>query len=220
MNLSWWIPRVAPVALLALPVAAAQPSVVGDRASERVVVILSPDEADGRVALTREAIAFWNRALKELELTPRLTEAALMVAPPSSRALENYARRLWQQAGRLPPGVLGPAPPPELAAFSADVVVLLSKQELMSFAWPLESATRFFVAVSADTEAPPHQSGTLRNVIAHELGHTLGIVHNGIATALMCGPCRSPVQERAGDQRFLPLTPQDHALLRELYPAR
>ena len=90
----------------------------------------------------------------------------------------------------------------------------------MSFAWPLASSTRFFVAISADAQSPPHHATTLRNVVAHELGHTLGLVHNGDPAALMCGPCRSPFTGFDEGQRFLPLTPMDHTRLRELYAAQ
>ena len=221
MSLIWLTHRVAPVAILVLPLVAAQPPAVRESASDQHVLILSQDQDDARLASTREAIAFWNRTLAELDLPLRLTETALVVASPSSRIFENYARRIWQQArwGRLPPGFAGPAPPPELTGLAVDIVVFLSKQELMSVAWPLASSPRFFVAISADAESPPHHPTTLRNVIAHELGHTLGLVHNGDPAALMCGEAAC-LMGFAEAQRFLPLTLEDHMRLRELYATR
>ena len=220
MSFTWLTHRVAPVAILVLPLVAAQSPVLRATPSDRQVLILSPAQDDDRLASTREAIAFWNRTLAELDLPPRLTETALVVASPSSRVLENYARRIWQQAGRLPAGVEGPTPPPELIGLAGDIVLFLSKQELMSFAWPLGSSTRFFVAIGADAESPLHHPTTLRNVVAYELGHTLGLEHNGDPAALMCGPYRSPFMGFDEGQRFLPLTPADHARLRELYAAQ
>ena len=58
-----------------------------------------------------------------------------------------------------------------------------------------------------------------RNVIAHELGHTLGLTHNGNTPTLMCGPCQHTVY-RSNERRFFPLTPAERERLQTLYPAR
>ena len=60
-----------------------------------------------------------------------------------------------------------------------------------------------------------------RNVIAHELGHAIGLRHNADATKLMCGrpaPCR-PDAFAADTPRYFPLTAEEKARLLAMYPA-
>ena len=207
--------RVAGVLLLA-----AAPT-AGQVVEHRVVVIITPDAADERVTQTREAIAFWNHTLSDLTLGVRLREAELIVASPDSRALENYARQVSQRGGRVPRGAAGPQPPRELTDLQADVVVLLSRQPLMPFAWPLTGVAEspgYFVAIRTAEPQRPGDDKVLRNIIAHELGHTLGLTHNRATATLMCGPCSSVAAED-NPQEWLPLTADDRARLRALHAA-
>ena len=73
------------------------------------------------------------------------------------------------------PACPAPAAPAALGALGGDVVVFLSAQPTMSFAWPLEGASRHFVAVPREPGGRLQRAGSTRNVIAHELGHTLGL---------------------------------------------
>ena len=215
-------PRVTCTLLFAVSLLPAVPA--AGQLPERQVVIVTPGAGDERVTETREAVAYWNRTLADLKLEVRLREVDVVVAS-ENRALENYARQISQRGGRLPRGSAGPQPPSQLTDLKADVVVLLSRQPLMPFAWPLPSLaglTRtpgYFVAIRA---VVPQRSGddkVLRNVIAHELGHTLGLTHNRATATLMCGPCSSAAAE-GNLQEWLPLTGDDRARLRELHAAQ
>jgi Matrixin len=59
-----------------------------------------------------------------------------------------------------------------------------------------------------------------RNVIAHELGHAIGLGHNSDPTTLMCGrpaQCR-PDLFRSDQPRMFPLTDDEKRQLLPMYP--
>ena len=200
--------------LLLATLAAAGPA--AGQGLERRLVVVVPEAGDARVAHTRAAVAFWNRTLADLGLDVQLREAELVAGAPGMRAIETFARFVSQRGGRIPRGRDGPQPPPELIALGGDVVVLLSRQPLMPFAWPLIGSPDHLVAIRTLRPRRPRDDTVLRNVIAHELGHTLGLRHNRGGASLMCGPCSSLAAEDSPGG-WLPLTRRDRARLRVLH---
>ena len=77
-------------------------------------------------------------------------------------------------------------------------------------------SSRYFIAIPRERGSPLNQGGTTQNVIAHELGHSLGLVHQSDSTVLMCSPCRTD-KATTDDRGFLRLTDGDRQRLRELY---
>ncbi len=157
-----------------------------------------------------DAAAFWNRAASAVGFASAFADPLLVSPPRSLRPFENYAHQLSQLAGRLHSSDPGPEPPEALFAVDAEVVVLLSAQNLMPFAWPYGEDGRHFVAVPSGDE----REDVTRNVIAHELGHVLGLEHIREPGVLMCQPCDTSSARSRDQPRFLPLTDLDRERLR------
>ncbi len=208
---------VAPL-LVAVP-ASAQSGLDPVDLRGRRVIIVAPDADDPRIELTRAALGFWNRTLSEVGVDIRLREASLVVASPGVRAIETFARFVAQRGGRIPKGSSGPQPPPELKEVGGDVVVLLSRQPLLPFAWPLVGSPDYFVVIRAPEPRRTGDLRVLRNIIAHELGHTLGLTHHRASFTLMCGPC-SAIAAADDTLEWLPLTDIDLERLQTLHAPR
>ena len=187
-------------------------------AAERSVVVLVPAADDDRLEPAREAVAFWNARLAELGVATRLAGPRVVVASPVARALENYARGVAQRGVRLPGGEAEPDAPAELVGLGADIVLLLSRQDIMSYAWPLPRIhpPRYLVVIRRVRGPDRSDAMVTRHVVAHELGHALGLLHNELPDTLMCGPCQ-PLSATADETGFLPLTDHERARLVALH---
>jgi hypothetical protein len=183
------------------------------------VVVYVAAEGDSRLAAVSQAITFWNQTLSGLHLSPAFQPARIVVSPRLTRTLQTYATRIskdgWKDDAEYGPGAPGLMPPPEVTDLSGDVLVLLSTQPILSFAWPL-GAGRYFVTIRSGTIPPLNTVSARRNVVAHELGHTLGLMHNQEPGTLMCASCEMTLPASARSL-FLPLTQDDRTRLMETH---
>lgn len=208
---------VLAVAALAVAAPAGKTATVAELSDRLSILVLAPSAADDRTASAREAIAFWNDRLAELGLDTRFAEPRVVVGSPVARAVENYARQVAQRATRLPAGDAEPPPPAALVDLGADVVLLLSRQDILSFTWPLPRTPRRHLVIVRRVGGPYRTDPMVtKHVVAHELGHVLGLDHNAEPHTLMCGPCQ-PLTAEPDATGFLPLTAGDRARLVELH---
>ncbi len=204
---------LAVVACRARDAAAVDSAAVGDPVPGPTLrVAILGDPGDPRVAPVREAIVHWNGELARLGLGVRFdsgTVASARVPEDALRAASAAKRGPWSLVAEARLRA-------RLSDVPGDVVVALSRTDLISFSVPWRSGRKGVVGVRRSDIRPLSLPNTVRNVVAHELGHVLGLAHNRDSTTLMCGrpaSCRPAVfaSDRA---RFFPLTAVDERSLR------
>jgi hypothetical protein len=190
-------------------------AIAQDTAGPRLRVMIIGDVNDPRVPPAREAVDHWNREFRRLGRRIHFDSATVRG--------DSIPDELLRAASGEAVFGRGPATTRLLASLSdvpADIVIALSHTDLISFGLRWRPRSRAVVGMRRSDIPPLSLPNTVRNVIAHELGHVLGLDHNTDATTLMCGrpaPCR-PIAVASDSVRFFPLTAADEQRLRKRWP--
>lgn len=176
-------------------------------------IVVCGKARDPRIHLVNEAVDFWNKTLAEIGSSFRLgsityTEEMIPADELAARSESVLAR---QQAL---------APSANLMKIKGDLIVVLSDGDFVSFTGPFLSDGRRLVGIRGYQVPPLTLPNVARNVIAHELGHAIGLGHNDDPNNLMCGrpaPCR-PAAFRSNVEHYFPLMEEEKQFLLKLYP--
>ena len=171
--------------------------------------------ADPRIAPVREAIAHWNSELRRLGRRVQLDSGTVRANSVPDAVLRAATGEVMLGRGPALSRLRA-----SLTGVPGDIIIALSDTDVISFGLPWRAASPGVVALRRSDIAPLTLPNTVRNVVAHELGHVLGLVHNDDSTTLMCGrpaPCR-PAAFASDTPHFFPLTVSDEQWLRRRWP--
>jgi hypothetical protein len=177
-------------------------------------VVILGQEGDWRNQLVSDAVEFWNQQLAEIGSGFRLGPVRLVseTLPPGELATLSQATLDGKRE------LVGP--PSGFMEIEGDLIIALSDGAFVSFAMSFQKTDKRLIAIRSFQNPPFRFTAVGRNLMAHELGHAIGLGHNDDPSKLMCGrpaSCR-PDRYRSDVEHYFPLMEEEKQILLKLYP--
>lgn len=175
-------------------------------------ITLAATQNDPRIDAVFEAVQFWNASLQELNISLQLGRIRRIPPPDIEESLKVMSAQDLASEDRL-------AYPTFMDNIETEILIVLTDAEMVSFAEYWEKKVKALIAVKSVRTPPLSLPNVARNVVAHELGHVLGLDHNDNEAMLMCGRPSTCGPDRFSSEtsHFLPLTENEKALLSGIY---
>ncbi len=176
------------------------------------VVVVTDKANDPRVPLVKDAVDFWNQQLAELGSPFRLGTVREVSGPIPESGLIRLSQATLNQGGQTQIAAL-------VKDYRDEIVIFMAHSGFVSFAAGT-LGVQMMIAIRGENTFPCNMPNVCRNVIAHEMGHTIGLLHNSDPAMLMCGrpaTC-TPDLFASPTTHYFPLTDEDKARLLRLYP--
>jgi hypothetical protein len=177
-------------------------------------IIVLGQEKDSRNQLVADAVDFWNQQLTEIGSGFRLGAVKFVSEILSGTELTALSQAMLNAQRALV------SPPSGFMQIEGDLIIALSDGAFVSFAMAFQKTDKRLIAIRSFHAVPFRFTNVGRNLMAHELGHAIGLGHNDDRSKLMCGrpaPCR-PDAFRSDAKRFFSLTEEEKQSLLKLYP--
>jgi hypothetical protein len=160
-----------------------------------------------------DAVDFWNQQLTEIGSGFRLGAVKFVSEILSGTELTALSQAMLNAQRALV------SPPSGFMQIEGDLIIALSDGAFVSFAMSFQKTDKRLIAIRSFHAVPFRFTNVGRNLMAHELGHAIGLGHNDDRSKLMCGrpaPCR-PDAFRSDAERFFSLTEEEkQSLLKAL----
>ena len=174
-------------------------------------VVLVWPENDSRIQAAYEAINFWNQTFAQIGTSFRLGSVTHTAEKIPANQMVSLSRGIFVNQRNLPENI---------QKMPGDLILVLSDETFISFKYGFPSKGKVLVGIKNQKIFPLTLPNVTRNVIAHELGHAIGLGHNSDPTKLMCGrpaSCRPNLFE-SEQARFFPLSEEEIITLKKMYP--